>query len=128
MFDFVDVFNNTNLARFYIFIYSALVFLTLMFVAFLQAYPIPKFVVIGVLHISFIVYVLVAKPFQSKWNNFKSVTIHLMLVVFVACNLAIVGNSQYNYGLELGVVIGVCVALIVNVGLYVPQVIFAYYE
>jgi len=126
--DFVEIFNDNNWAHFYIMTYSILTFVTLLLVAFLQNYAIPKFVVIAVLNIIFLAYVIYSKPFKSKWNNFKTMLLHIIIIAVLVCDLAIVGNPQYQYGLELAIVIVVCLMLILNIVLYVAQMIFAYYE
>lgn len=126
MCDFVDVFNEDSWAHYYIFIYSILLFCNLIFVAFLQNYPIPKFAVLIALHAAFLVYVVIKRPFKSRFDNFKSIIIQCILIALVALNLAMVGTTNYAYGLELAIMIMVCVVLVVNIGLYVTQVVYAY--
>lgn len=48
---------------------------------------------------AFIGYTAFVRPFISKWNNFKAIIIHTIIVAFVICDLAIVINPTYVYGL-----------------------------
>lgn len=125
--DFSDNFNEDSWARFYIFIYAALVFFTMLFVAFLRPYHIPKFAILVALHAAFLVYVIICKPFKSKFNNFRSICVQMILIALLGCNLAIVINPTYTYGLELGILVALCLILLGNIGMYVVQVVFAYY-
>jgi len=119
MCDFAEIFNDNSWAHFYIFLYAILTFVTLLFIVFLQNNAIPKFVVIGVLHIAFLAYVISVKPFRSKWSNFRTMLLHTILIIFIACDLVMVGSSQYYYGLELAIVIAICLALIASIVFYV---------
>lgn len=110
------------------FIYSILLFCTLIFVGFLQNYPIPKFSLIIALHLTFLIYVIIKKPFISKFNNFKSIAISIIIVALGVLDLAIVVNPTYAYGMELGIMILIALVLVANICFYVIQVFFAYYE
>lgn len=128
MCDFVEIFNDDSWARYYIFIYSILIYCTLLIVVFMQSYGIAKFCVLLGLHFAFLIYVVIKKPFRSKFSNFKSISIQIILLVLLSCNLAIVANPSYTYGLELGIMLALCFILVGNVAMYVIQVFFAYYE
>ena len=99
MCDFVDLLNDDSWAKYYTFIYAVLLFCNLLFVAFLQNYPIPKFVVLLLLHAAFLVYVVVKTPFVSRFDNIKSICLEAIIILLIACDLAIVGNTTYAYGL-----------------------------
>lgn len=126
MFDFVDLFNDDSWARYYTFIYSILVTCTLVFVAFLQQYPIPKFAVLIALHGIFLIYVVLKRPFKGKFDNFKSIVVQCIFLAILACDMAIIANPSYTYGLELAIMIALCLVLVANVCFYVVQVIYAY--
>ena len=126
MCDFESCFCDDQWSRFYIFIYSLLLYCTLLMVAFVQKYPLPKFVVIAVLHLLFFCYLMLKKPFISRWNNFRSIVNQIVILALVGCDIAIVANPDYQYNLELGVMIVICIVLSANVGTYVVQVILAY--
>lgn len=126
MCDFESVFTDGSWAKYYIFIYSVLLYCTLIFLAFLQKYPVPKFVVIVILHILFLCYVAYLKPFVSNLNNIKSITNQVMIIGLCVCDMAIVSIPTYQYNLELGVAITICIILVLNVVMYVLQVIVEY--
>ena len=98
----------------------------MLFMGLLQNQPIIKFAVVVVLHIVFLVYVSVVKPFKSTWNNIKSIFVEAVVIGLMACDLVFVATGTYSYGVELGIIALICIGLIGNLGFYGGQVILAY--
>lgn len=50
-----------------------------------------------------------------------------IIIGLCMCDIAIVSVPDYQYNLELAVMIMICIVLVANVGMYVTQVIIEYY-
>lgn len=94
-------------------------------IAVMQQEPVAKTIMVLVINSAYLLYAAVVRPFNTLLNNVRLLVLEGMLEALLIMDVAACSLSLYSFGLEVLLIIVICLSLLCNLLVLVVQMVQA---
>ena len=94
-------------------------------IAVMQDQPVAKFAMILVINSLYLAYLAAVRPFNSLMTNVRILVLEGVIEAFLIMDVAACATTVYSFGLEVLLIIAICVGLLFNLLVIIVQIVQA---